>query len=78
MTEPAHSTDTYRTLARRVQHLITTPRARYEHQAVIHRLPNDKPHDWDRLLDEIRDAEGVTLNPRPDGSVHVVWYVSRD
>lgn len=71
----AHQTDTYRSLARRVQRLITTPRARYEHQAVIQRLPGDHPNDWERLLDEINDAEGVKLNKRPDGSVHVVWYV---
>lgn len=75
MEPQAHQTDTYRALARRVHRLITTPRARYEHQAVIQRLPGDQPHDWERLLDEINDAEGVKLNPRPDGSVHVVWYV---
>jgi hypothetical protein len=73
-----HHADTYLALSRRVAALIKSPRAIYEHQAVIQRLPDDQPHDWDRLLDEIRDAEGVTLNPRPDGSVHVVWYVSRD
>jgi hypothetical protein len=67
--------DSYRSLARRVQRLITTPRARYEHQAVIQRLPGDQPDDWERLLDEISDAEGVKLNLRPDGSVHVVWYI---
>lgn len=75
MDQQAHQTDTYGALARRVQRLISTPRARYEHQAVIPRLPDDKPQDWDRLLNEINDAEGVKLNARPDGSVHLVWYV---
>lgn len=70
--------NTYLVLSRRVTALVSTPRARYEHQAVIHRLPTDLPDDWERLLDEIRDVEGVKLNPRPDGSVHLVWYVPLD
>jgi len=78
MEHQPYSPDTYRSLALRVQSLISTPRARYEHQAVIHREPGDRPDDWDRLLDEIGDADGVKLNARPDGSVHLVWYVPLD
>lgn len=71
---PEHSS--YYHLTRRVRLLLTTPRAQVEHQAVITREPGDSCQDWDRLLEEIRDAEGVTLTPRRDGSLHVAWFSS--
>lgn len=64
----------YYHLTRRVQLLLSTPRAQVEHQAVIYREPSDSSSDWDRLLDEIRDTEGVALTSRPDGSIHVAWF----
>lgn len=66
----------YYHLTRRVQLLLNTPRAQIEHQAVIYREPCDSSSDWDRLLEEIRDTEGVTLTPRRDGSLHVAWFSS--
>jgi len=69
--------DSYRTLARRVQALVSTPRAQVEHQIVITREPGDLQLAWEQLLEEIREA-GVTMTPRPDGSVHVCWFVSQD
>lgn len=68
--------DTYAALTQRVQLLINSPRARYEHQAVIRRESHDSQQDWDRLIEEIRDAESVRLTPRPDGSLHLVWFVT--
>lgn len=67
-------TDSYSTLARRVQALVTTPRARIEQQAVIPRLPDDHSADWERLLDEIDTTDGVRAIPRPDGSLYVAWF----
>ncbi|GAC1030465.1 DUF1654 domain-containing protein [Pseudomonas sp. No.21] len=64
----------YYHLTRRVQLLLNTPRAQIEHQAVIYREPSDSSSDWDRLLEEIRDTEGVVLTHRPDGSIHVAWF----
>ncbi|GJN50814.1 DUF1654 domain-containing protein [Pseudomonas tohonis] len=64
----------YYHLTRRVQLLLSTPRAQVEHQAVIYREPCDCSSDWDRLLEEIRDTEGVALTLRPDGSIHVAWF----
>lgn len=71
-------TDSYLALSRRIAALIKSPRATFEHQAVIRRLPSDHPDDWDRLLDELGDTEGLTLKPRLDGTAHVSWYVALD
>ncbi|UXY55366.1 DUF1654 domain-containing protein [Pseudomonas tohonis] len=67
----------YLDLARRVQALMSTPRARIEHQIVISREPWDTQIAWDQLLDEIREAPGVRLTQRADGSVHVGWFIER-
>ncbi|WP_313128089.1 DUF1654 domain-containing protein [Stutzerimonas nitrititolerans] len=63
----------YNRLLRRVNHLITTPRARVERQANLAPHPDDRPEDWERLLDEIQQIEGVSMTLRSDGSVHVRW-----
>lgn len=63
----------YERLARRIQSVISTPRAQVERQAVISRQPDEMQGDWDRLMEEIRDSDGVTLTPRGDGSMHLAW-----
>lgn len=63
----------YGRLVRRINHLITTPRAQYERQANLTRQPDDRPEDWERLLEEIQQTDGVSMSRRPDGSIHVCW-----
>lgn len=64
---------TYHRLVRRVNRTITTPRAQRECQANIAPLQDDSSEDWERLLDEMQQAEGVAMIKRPDGSIHVRW-----
>lgn len=64
---------TYYRLVRRVKHTITTPRAQRECQANLTPQQDDRPEDWERLLDEIQQTEGVAMTKRPDGSVHLRW-----
>lgn len=69
---PSHLS-TYHRLVRRVNRAITTPRAQRERQANLARQPDERPEDWDRLLDEILQADGVAMTRRTDGSVYVTW-----
>jgi hypothetical protein len=64
---------TYHRLVRRINHLLTTPRAQVERQANLCPQPDDRPEDWERLVDEIQQTDGVSMTPRPDGSIHVRW-----
>ncbi|MCQ2048796.1 ATP-dependent hsl protease ATP-binding subunit hslU (ATP-bindingprotein lapA) [Stutzerimonas stutzeri] len=66
----------YGRLVRRINHLLTAPRAQYERQANLARVPGDRAEDWERLIDEIQQSEGVALTKRPDGSVYVTWRAS--
>ena len=72
LSHPSHLS-TYHRLVRRVNRTIATPRAQRERQANLAREPDDRPEDWDRLLDEIQQAEGVAITRRNDGSVYVTW-----
>ncbi|WP_420864218.1 DUF1654 domain-containing protein [Stutzerimonas marianensis] len=78
MPGPAHAThqtqlSSYSRLVRRVNLTLTTPRAQRERQANLCPSSSDRPEDWERLLEEIEQAEGVALTHRPDGSIHVRW-----
>lgn len=77
-TQPATIThqrqiSSYNRLLRRVNRVLTTPRALLECQANLSPDPDDHPDDWERLLLEIEETDGVTMTRRPDGSVHVRW-----
>ena len=72
LSHPSHFS-TYHRLVRRVNRVISTPRAQRERQANLAREPDDRPEDWDRLLDEIQQADGVVLTRCSDGSVYVTW-----
>ncbi|MFG5864447.1 DUF1654 domain-containing protein [Metapseudomonas sp. CR1201] len=60
-------------MARRVQAVITSPRAQAECQANIAREPHESPEDWQLLLEQISEAEEVRMTHRDDGSVHLAW-----
>lgn len=64
---------TYSRLVRRVNLALMAPTAQRERQANLRPGPDDRPEDWERLLEEIEQADNVTMRRRPDGSVHVIW-----
>jgi len=72
LSHPSHLS-TYHRLVRRVNQAITTPRAQRERQANLAPEPGDRPEDWERLLDEIQQADGVDITRRSDGSCYVTW-----
>lgn len=63
----------YSRLVRRVNLALAAPTAQRERQANLRPGPDDRPEDWERLLEEIEQADNVTMRRRPDGSVHVIW-----
>lgn len=66
----------YMALARRIQALISSPKAQIDHQVVITPEPGEARSNWDRLISEIRDAEGVSIHQRDDGSYVVAWFIT--
>lgn len=66
----------YERLVRRVNATLSGPLAQIEKQANLTPEPDDSAEDWQRLLEEIELADGVTMTKRSDGSVHVRWSSS--
>lgn len=66
----------YVALAQRIQSIITSPKAQIDHQAVIAPEPGESRSNWERLVSEIRDAEGVSITTREDGSYVVAWFIT--
>jgi hypothetical protein len=66
----------YVALARRIQSIISSPKAQIDHQALIAPEPGEARSNWDRLVNEIKDAEGVSIHQRDDGSYLVVWFIT--
>lgn len=64
---------TYHRLVRRVNRSLINPSVLHRRQAVLRPAPEDRPEDWERLVDEIEQTEGARLDRRPDGSVCVCW-----
>lgn len=63
----------YERLVRRINATLSGPLAQIEKQANLTPDPSDCAEDWQRLLEEIELAEGVTMTKRSDGSVHLRW-----
>ena len=62
----------------RIQKIISSPAAQKLKSATVSKLPEESAEDWDGVLEEFGDAEGVTLERLDDGSVEISWVVPKD
>jgi hypothetical protein len=68
--------DQYVKLTRRIQTILASQKAQIDHQAVIVREPSDSRRNWDRLISELQEAEGVLVVAREDQSLLISWFVT--
>lgn len=68
----------YELLGIRLQKAINNPMAQKRKSALLERLPGDLDDDWKQILEELNDADNVTVAHRDDGSVQVFWTVVKD
>lgn len=67
-TEPA-----FELMARRVQRLMEKVEEQKENSITISRLKHENPKDWFDLLDELMEADSITLNVLEGGGVRLSW-----
>lgn len=65
-------TTSYERLARRINAHIAEPNAQLDQRCLVRRLDTDCDDDWDRVLDEMREVDGVTATCR-GGDVEFAW-----
>lgn len=68
----------YEQLGIRIQKIINSPTAQRSRAALIFRLEQESPEDWETLLEEIAENDNVTLAHRDDGGVQVFWTVPKE
>lgn len=79
MASPSAATpSSYEQLGVRIQKIINSPTAQRSRAALIFRLENETPEDWDTLLEEISENDNVTLAHRDDGGVQIFWTVPKE
>jgi len=68
----------YEQLGVRIQKIINSPTAQRSRAALIFRLEQESPGDWETLLQEIAENDNVTLAHRDDGGVQIFWTVPKE
>lgn len=65
-------TTSYERLVRRINAHIAEPHAQLAKRCVVRRLETDCEDDWEKVLDELREVDGVTVSRR-GGELEVTW-----
>ncbi|MGN8249469.1 DUF1654 domain-containing protein [Pseudomonas sp. SMV7] len=72
------TSNSYAQLGMRIQKIINSPTAQRSRAALIFRLEQETPEDWETLLEEIAENDNVTLAHRDDGGVQIFWTVPKE
>ncbi|KPX05798.1 DUF1654 domain-containing protein [Pseudomonas savastanoi] len=68
--------DAYLALAQRIQDAITSDKAQIERQVLLIREPGESVAHWERIMDQISEAEGISVTRNPEnGTARVSWYI---
>ncbi|MCU1780893.1 DUF1654 domain-containing protein [Pseudomonas sp. 14P_5.3_Bac1] len=65
-------------LSLRVAAMINSPRAQERCSALIHRLDSDRDAEWDEIMSQISETDGVTMIFQDDGGVLIEWDAPND
>ena len=64
-------------LRSRFQAHVASPISQHNQCCRVDRLDSDNDDDWDRMLDDLRETEGVTVQADPAG-VDITWRKAPD
>ncbi|QLG93555.1 DUF1654 domain-containing protein [Pseudomonas yamanorum] len=68
----------YELMGMRVQKIINSTGAQASKRAVIYKSPDESPDDWAQLLEDIDEADNVTVAHQDDGGVQIFWVVPKE
>jgi len=60
-------------LGLRVSSMINSPRAQERCSALIHRMDADQDADWEEVMSQISETDGVSMVFQDDGGVLLEW-----
>ncbi|MDY7554256.1 MULTISPECIES: DUF1654 domain-containing protein [unclassified Pseudomonas] len=65
-------------LGLRVSSMINSPRAQERCAALIHRLETDRDAEWEEVMGQIAETDGVNMIFQDDGGVLLEWEAPSD
>lgn len=68
----------YELLGTRIQKIINSTGAQTSKRAVIYKAPDESPDDWAQLLEDIAEADNVTVTHQDGGGVQISWVVPKE
>jgi hypothetical protein len=63
----------YELLGQRVQRLVASPHVQKLQAVTVLPEPGDRLEDWDRLLDELANTDGIQVRRLEDGAYRIGW-----
>ncbi|WP_137279254.1 DUF1654 domain-containing protein [Pseudomonas rhizoryzae] len=57
----------YERLCHRINAHIAEPHAQIEHRCRVERMDTDHDDDWERVVDEMREVDGLSVERKDDG-----------
>ncbi|VVO79053.1 hypothetical protein PS870_01692 [Pseudomonas fluorescens] len=68
----------YELMGMRIQKIINSTGAQASKRATIYKSPDESPDDWAQLLEDIGEADNVTVAHQDDGGVQIFWVVPKE
>ncbi|MHA6138476.1 DUF1654 domain-containing protein [Pseudomonas mohnii] len=71
--QPTKTPSSYELAGRRIQKLIAAPSVQKVQAITVSRLEHESAEDWQRLIDEISETAGVTVEALEGGAIRIGW-----
>jgi len=69
----SQSRESYETVGRRIQRLITTPSVQKVQVLTVARNDDESPEAWQQVIQDIGDTAGIRIEYLDDGIVRIGW-----
>jgi len=77
-TGSTHTFNTYEHVGRRIQRLVSDPNVQKVRTIKIARRDDESPAAWERVIQELEETDGVTIERLEEDSVRIGWQKYAD
>jgi cyanophycinase-like exopeptidase len=73
-----HTLNTYEQVGRRIQRLVSDPNVQKVQTIKIARRDDESPAAWERVIQELEETDGITVERLEEDSVRIDWQKYAD
>ncbi len=77
-TGSTHTLNTYEQVGRRIQRLVSDPNVQKVQTIKVARRDDESPSAWERVIQELEDTDGITVERLEEDSVRIGWQKYAD